>query len=67
MGAIINFFKTIIDFILTFIEGVVWLITNLPTWTQIVLGTVTYAPAFLAVFLTLSLSVTVLFAVLKRL
>lgn len=66
MGAIIDFFRTVLDFLIQAVSSIVWLISNLPKWSQVVLGTIGYAPAFLAVFLSISLSVTVLFAILKR-
>lgn len=65
MGAIIDFFKTLFDFVTTLLDGVVWAITNIPTMANSFISVFAYAPPFLSVFLTLCLTITITYAVLK--
>lgn len=65
MGAIIDFFKTLFDFVTTLLDGVIWAITNIPTMANSFISVFAYAPPFLSVFLTLCLTVTITYAVLK--
>lgn len=65
MGAIIDFFKTLFDFVTTLLDGVIWAITNIPTMANSFIAVFAYAPPFLSVFLTLCLTVTITYAVLK--
>lgn len=65
MGAIIDFFKTLFNFISTLLEGIVWAISNIPTMADSFISVFAYAPPFLSVFLTLCLTVTITYAVLK--
>ena len=65
MGAIIDFFKTLFDFVTTLLDGVVWAITNIPTMANSFVSVFAYAPPFLSVFLTLCLTITITYAVLK--
>lgn len=65
MGAIIDFFKTLFDFVTTLLDGVVWAITNIPTMSNSFISVFAYAPPFLSVFLTLCLTITITYAVLK--
>lgn len=67
MTAIIDFFRTIFNFLGTIISGLIWAITNIPKMADSFLSVFAYAPPFLSVFLTLCLTVTVTFAILKLL
>lgn len=62
---ILNLLKSVFGFITNIISGIAWLISELPVWTAGVAESIGFAPTFLAGFLTVCLSITVLFAVLK--
>lgn len=67
MSAIIDFFKTLFNFIGTLFDGVLWAITSIPSMANTFLSVFAYAPPFLSLFLTLCLTLTITYAVLKLL
>lgn len=67
MQAIITFFESIIGFVSTAIETVVWLVTMLPVYFEAVVSTVTFTPTFISGFLSISISATLLFAIIRLL
>lgn len=67
MSAIIDFFKTIFNFIGTLIDGVIWAITSIPNMANAFISVFAYAPPFLSMFLTVCLTLTITYAVLKML
>ncbi len=67
MSKIIEFFETIFKFLSTLISGVLWAITNIPTMANSFISIFAYAPPFLSVFLTLCLTLTITYAILKLL
>lgn len=67
MSAILDFFGTIFNFIKTLISGIIWAITAIPEMANSFISIFSYAPPFLSVFLTLCLTVTITYAVLKML
>ena len=67
MIQIINAIATLFEFIINTFKSLIWVITSIPQFVS-TLGTVgAYIPSFLAAFFTISLSVTVLYAVFKLL
>lgn len=67
MEAIISFLESIINFVSTFIESILWFVVNLPGMLQILMDATSYAPSFLSSFLALSISATALFAIIRLL
>lgn len=67
MIQIINAIATLFEFIINTFKSLIWVITSIPQFVS-TLGIVgAYIPTFLAAFFTISLSVTVLYAVFKLL
>ena len=62
---ILEIVQTLFDFVWMLIDGVLWLIGVLPDLVLQVSGLFAYAPSFVGVFLTCSLSIIVLYAVFK--
>ncbi len=74
MNAIIKFFSSFIDIIvsifnllLTLIEGVIWFITNLPALIAGISSSFAFTPSFLLPFLTVSVSLMVVLFVIRLL
>lgn len=67
-----GFFETIVDMVLALfdfirmlIEGVIWLIATVPDLAADVTSLFAYCPPFIGVFLSVSLSIIVLYAIFK--
>lgn len=67
MEALLNFIKLIADFIGMLFNGVFTLLSFLPNVVTSITATFAYMPDFIAPFLVLSLSLTMLFAILRLL
>lgn len=67
MSTIIDFLKTIFNFLGTLIDGILWAITSIPSMANSFIGVFAYAPPFLSMFLTVCLTLTITYAVIKML
>lgn len=74
MSKIIGFFTSLIDIILalvnlviTVIDGIIWLVLNLPELLAGVTASFSYVPSFVLPFLTVSLSVMVVIMLIRLL
>lgn len=74
MNAIIEFFSSIADILLsvinllvTLVDSVIWVVTNLPQLIAGVTASFAYAPAFLTPFLAASVALLVVFAIIRLL
>lgn len=67
MEAILSFFESIITFIQSFTESIIWFVVNLPSMLQILMDATSYAPPFLTSFLQISMAATALFAIIRLL
>lgn len=67
MDAILQFFETIFQLISNFFTNIVWCVTNIPYMMQSIIETFVYIPDFLYQFMYLSVSLTMLFAVIRLL
>lgn len=67
MSAIIEFLQGLVAFLINIVQSIIWFVVNLPSMINILTGSIGYAPDFLVPFLTLSVSATALFAILKLL
>lgn len=74
MKAIIDFFTSIIDIlvsliqlVVTLVDSVLWLIANLPQLVAGVTAGFAYTPTFLMPFLTASVALLVVFAIIRML
>lgn len=65
MSAIIDFLSGLVSFIVNMVQSVIWFVVNLPSMLAILTNSIAYVPDFLVPFLTLSISATALFAILK--
>lgn len=65
MSAIVDFLSGLVSFLVNMVQSVVWFVLNLPSMLAILTDSVNSAPDFLVPFLTLSVSATALFAILK--
>ncbi len=74
MTAIIEFFQSLVDIItslvglvLNVIQSIFWLITNIGPMSAGIMTSFSYIPAFILPFATVSISLMVVFAILKLL
>lgn len=74
MSVIIDFFVAIIDIVVslvklifTLLDSIIWLITNLPQLVAGVTAGFAYCPSFLMPFLLVSVSIMVVFCIIKML
>lgn len=74
MSVIIDFFVAIIDIIVSLVSliinlvtSLIWLITNLPQLVAGVTAGFAYCPSFLMPFLLVSVSILVVFCIIKML
>lgn len=74
MNALIDFFAGIIDILVSLVQllvttitSVIWLVTNLPQLVAGITAGFAYTPDFLFPFLTVSVSLLVVFAVIRML
>lgn len=65
MSRIFEFINTILTLLVNAIQGVVWLITNIPSFMVTVLELAASLPGPIMVFVSISLSITVLVFLLK--
>lgn len=65
MTAIITFFETIINFLGMFIDSIVWLVTMLPSYYSALTATVAFIPPVFVGFFISSISLTLLFAIIR--
>lgn len=73
MTWLIDFFKTlgetivaIIEFVVDFFTGLVNFLASLPSFIRILNGVIGHMPTFLTFFLTISITVSVIFIILGR-
>lgn len=67
MDSILNFFTVIVDFVSMLFHSVITLITFIPDVLGSFYSTLAYVPSFIAPFLLLSISVTMVFAAIRLL
>ncbi len=74
MNAIIDFFTSIIDILvslvqllITLVDSVLWFVTNLPQLVSGITASFAYTPSFLMPFLMASVSLMVVFAIIRLL
>lgn len=67
MSAIIDFFSSIVNFLVSIVESIFWLTTTLPRLIVLLGDVVAYSPSFLVNFLMISVSATAVFAIMKLL
>lgn len=67
MEALLNFIKLIADFIGMLFNGVMTLLNFLPSVVSSITATFAYLPDFIAPFMVLSMSLTMLFAIIRLL
>lgn len=65
MSAIIDFLAGLVSFLVNMVQSAIWFVVNLPSMLAILTSSIAYVPDFLVPFLTLSVSATALFAILK--
>lgn len=65
--SIVDFITTIASFIFNNIASIIWIITSIPSFVTTITALFAYAPTFILVFLQISLSLMVVFAIIKLL
>ena len=67
MSQIIEAIGTFFDFIINTFKSLLWVISSIPQFVSTLGAAGAYLPTFLSAFFTISISVTVLYAVFKLL
>lgn len=63
---LVDTFQSIINFVMQFFEGFISMFRMIPQIVSMVTGTVGYLPSVLAVFATLTVTISVLYLILGR-
>ena len=64
---IVDFLAAIASFVFNTISSIVWVVTSIPSFVGAITSLFAYCPTFILVFLEISLTLMVLFAVFKLL
>lgn len=67
MTAIITFFESIINFIVTSVQSMVWVVTILPSYVMAISNTIAFLPTFIVPFIQVSMCLIVLFGLIRLL
>lgn len=62
---VIDAIGAIIDFFVNQFQALIWLIKSIPQFVVVISSTFAYAPSFLYPFLSVCLSIMVIFAIIK--
>ena len=65
MGAIIDFFSSIVGLLVNLVKSILWFVTSLPSMLSTLETAVGFAPSFILPFLLLALSATALVAIIR--
>lgn len=64
---VVDFLTSIVSFIINTLSSIVWVVTSIPQFIGSITAVFAYCPTYLLVFLEISLSLMVVFAILKLL
>lgn len=67
LGALTDIIMSLINLVITLVNSVIWFVTNLPQFVSGITASFAYAPTFLVPFLSASVALFVVFAIIRLL
>lgn len=64
-SSIVDFFSALSDYMSYTIDSLLWMISAIPEFAESIIGVFAYSPVQINAFLFMSLSIMILFAVIK--